>query len=95
VIGSIGWIQGYRPALDLFSRGILNQEHFEPKNEGIYLNHQGRNKLILQYEKRLERHFHSEHIGQRTTLRIQLQSAPLNFKIHLNEQSSFKPFRMN
>jgi len=94
-------IEPFRPVivealtLDLFSRHILDASHFEPKNDGVYLNHEGRNKLILQYEKRLERYFHSEHINQRTTLRLVLRTLPHLYKKHISENDPFTPFRMN
>ena len=81
--------------LDLFSRHILEHSHFEPKNNGIYLNHEGRRKLILQYEKRLERYFHSEHTAQRTTLRQVLRNLPLQYKKHITDNTPLIPFRMN
>lgn len=81
--------------LDLFSRQILNSLHFEPQNNGIYLTREGRNKLILQYEKRMERYFHSEHLGQRTSLRQTLRQLPLNYKKHLSAKTPFTPFKMN
>lgn len=81
--------------LDLFSRQILNGSHFEPKNQGVYLNHEGRKKLILQYEKRMERYFHSEHLGQRTSLRQTLRQLPLNYKKHISTHTPFTPFKMN
>jgi CRISPR-associated protein Cas1 len=81
--------------LDLFSRNILDASHFEPQNGGIYLNHEGRNKLILQYEKRLERYFHSQHLNHRTTLRLILKHLPLLYKKHISDGSPFTPFKMN
>lgn len=81
--------------LDLFSRRMLDASHFEPKKNGIYLNWEGRQKLILQYEKRMERYFHSEHIAQRSTLRLLLRQLPLLYKRHITDQSPFAPFRMN
>ncbi len=81
--------------LDLFSHKMLNESHFEPANGGIYLNRIGRNKLILQYEKRMERQFMSEAVGHRTTLRQQLEYQATQFKSALHSIVDFEPFLMN
>ena len=81
--------------LELFSRNILDASCFEPQNGGIYLNREGRNKLILQYEKRLERYFQSTHLGHRTTLRLVLRNLPLHYKKHITDGEPFTPFKMN
>jgi CRISPR-associated protein Cas1 len=94
-------IEPFRPviveplALDLFSRGILGAGHFEPREGGVYLNAEGRPKLVLQYEKRLEREFMSEHRGHRTTLRRQLLAIARDFKSALDAPDFFSPFLMN
>lgn len=82
-------------ALDLFSHQILNQEHFEPKNGGTYLNDGGRKKFFLQYERRMERQFMSESVGHRTTLRQQLEAQAVMFKAALEDPARFEPFLMN
>jgi len=81
--------------LDLFSHKMLNNSHFEPHDGGIYLNKIGRSKLILQYEKRMERQFMSETIGHRTTLRQQLENQAILLKSALNDADKFVPFLMN
>jgi CRISPR-associated protein Cas1 len=81
--------------LDLFSHKMLNKAFFEPHEGGIYLNKSGRAKLILQYEKRMERQFMSEAAGHRTTLRQQLENQASIFKSALNEPNRFEPFLMN
>lgn len=81
--------------LDLFSHRILNASHFEPQEGGIYLNREGRAKLILQYEKRMERQFLSETAGHRTTLRQQLENHAILFKSALDDPLKFAAFRMN
>ena len=81
--------------LDLFSHKIVDVGCFEPKNEGIYLNDVGRKKLILQYERRLERQFFSEFLNCRTTLRQQLEQQVVMFKSALENIDNFKPFLMN
>lgn len=81
--------------LDLFSHRMLGNDHFEPKNGGIYLNEHGRRKLILQYEKRMDRQFMSESVGHRTTLRQQLENQALLYKSSLDQPDRFDPFLMN
>lgn len=81
--------------LDLFSHKILNASHFEPSHGGVYLTHEGRNKLLLQYEKRMDRQFMSEAIAHRTTLRKQLENQALMFKSALDDPAKFTPFQMN
>jgi CRISP-associated protein Cas1 len=94
-------IEPFRPvlvealALDLFSHQILNAEHFEPKNGGVYLNEAGRKKFFLQYERRMERQFLSESVGHRTTLRQQLENQAVMFKSALEDAAGFEPFLMN
>ncbi|MBX3733399.1 MAG: CRISPR-associated endonuclease Cas1 [Verrucomicrobiae bacterium] len=82
-------------ALDCFSHQILNAKHFEPRNGGCYLNDDGRRKFILQYERRMERQFLSEHTGHRTTLRQQLDQQAVLFKAAIEEPARFEPFLMN
>lgn len=81
--------------LDLFSHKMLNDSHFEPREGGIYLTKAGRAKLILQYEKRMERQFMSESAGHRTTLRQQLENQTTLFKSALDTPATFEPFLMN
>lgn len=81
--------------LDLFSHRMLNETHFEPHDGGIWLTREGRAKLILQYEKRMERQFMSEPEGHRTTLRQQLENQAVRFKSALDDPSGFRAFRMN
>lgn len=82
-------------ALDLFSHQMLNAEHFEPKNGGVYLNDEGRRKYFLQYERRMERQFMSECAGHRTTLRQQLEQQAVMLKTALEKPEAFEPFLMN
>ncbi len=82
-------------ALDLFSHQILNADHFEPRNGGIYLNEDGRKKFFLQYERRMERQFLSECAGHRTTLRQQLEDQAVLYKAALEQPEKFEPFLMN
>lgn len=81
--------------LDLFSHKMLNASHFQPHDGGIYLTREGRAKLILQYEKRMERQFLSEAAGHRTTLRQQLENQATLLKSALDDPSVFEPFLMN
>jgi CRISP-associated protein Cas1 len=81
--------------LDLFSHKMLNAGHFESRDGGVFLNRTGRGKLLLQYEKRMERQFMSETAGHRTTLRQQLENHAMLFKSALDDPSAFKSFLMN
>ena len=81
--------------LDLFSRGMLRAENFEAKNDGVYLNEDGRRKLLLQYERRMERQFMSEAVGHRSTLRQQLENQAVLYKAGLADPERFNPFLMN
>ena len=82
-------------ALDLFSHQILNADHFEPRNGGIYLNEDGRKKFILQYERRMERQFLSECAEHRTTLRQQLEQQAVMYKSALEDAAKIEPFLVN
>ena len=82
-------------ALDCFSHQILQAKHFEPSHGGIYLNTEGRARFLLQYERRMERQFMSEHVGHRTTLRQQLEVQAVLFKSALDLSEKFQPFLMN
>ena len=82
-------------ALDLFTHQILNASHFEPSHGGIYLNTEGRARFLLQYERRMERQFLSEHVTHRTTLRQQLEAQATMFKSALDVPEKFQPFLMN
>jgi len=94
-------IEPFRPvlvealALDLFSHQILNQDHFEPRNGGVYLNDDGRKKFFLQYERRMERQFLAECVEHRTTLRQQLEHQAVMYKAALEDAAKFEPFLMN
>jgi CRISP-associated protein Cas1 len=88
-------VLGEALTLDLFSHKMLNDSHFEPHEGGIYLNKDGRTKLILQYEKRMARQFISEGAGHRTTLRQQLENQAILLKSALDDPSKFEPFLMN
>jgi len=81
--------------LDLFSHRMLNESHFEPHGGGVYLTREGRGKLILQYEKRMDRQFMCELVGHRTTLRQQLENQAILFKSALDDPAKFQAFRMN
>lgn len=81
--------------LDLFSHKMLNASHFESRDGGVYLTREGRSKLLLQYEKRMERQFISEYAGHRTTLRQQLEKQAVLLKSGLDDPSVFEPFLMN
>jgi CRISPR-associated protein Cas1 len=82
-------------ALDLFSHQILNAEHFDRRDQGVYLNEDGRKKFFLQYERRMERQFLSEAVAHRTSLRQQLENQAVTFKASLEQPGALQPFRMN
>ncbi len=94
-------IEPFRPALvealalDLFSHKILNSDCFEHRDNGVFLNDIGRRKFFLQYERRMERHFMSELVGHRTTLRQQLEQQSMTYKMALETPDKFEPFVMN
>jgi CRISPR-associated protein Cas1 len=81
--------------LDLFSHRMLNHSHFEPHDGGTYVTRDGRAKLILQYEKRMERQFMSEAVGHRTSLRQQLENQATLLKAAFDDPEKFQPFVMN
>lgn len=94
-------IEPFRPiivealTLDLFSHQMLRLRDFESRDGGVFLTREGRGTFILQYERRLERPFSSEHVGHRTTLRLQLEQAALDYKNALDAPETFSPFLMN
>lgn len=81
--------------LDLFTHRMVKGTDFEPHDGGTYLNADGRRKLILQYEKRMDRQFMSEHCGHRTTLRQQVENQGVILKAALDAPARFEPFLMN
>ncbi|WP_200390196.1 CRISPR-associated endonuclease Cas1 [Roseibacillus ishigakijimensis] len=95
-------IEPFRPVivealtLDLFSRGMLQQQHFQPSEDGgIHLDPIGRQKLILQYEKRVQREFLSTQRQHRTSLRQQFDYAVTDFKSALAPPHDLSPFLIN
>lgn len=98
---ALDMIEPFRPvivealALDLFTHQVLNNQHFENRNGGVYLNDEGRKKFFLQYERRMERQFMSECVGHRTTLRQQLENQAVMYKSALDDPDKLKPFLMN
>ncbi len=82
-------------ALDLFSHEILQAEHFEARDGGVFLNTEGRKKFFLQYERRMEREFMSETVGHRTSLRQQIENQSVMLKAALRDPARFEPFLMN
>ena len=99
---SLDLVEPFRPVivealtLDLFSRSMLQHEHFHPTEDGgIHLSPEGRKKLILQYEKRLQREFFSTHRQHRTSLRQQMDTTVARFKSALAPPHDFSPFLIN
>lgn len=81
--------------LDLFSHAMLKQEDFENRDGGVFLNKDGRRKLLLQYERRMDRQFMSEAVGHRTTLRQQIDQQAVMLKAALDNPAQFEPFLIN
>jgi len=81
--------------LRLFAWRVLQGEHFETRDGGVFLNTAGRRALWEHYGQRLNREFLSEHAGCRTTLRNRIAQTPLNFKTCLERPELFSPFRLN
>jgi len=94
-------MEPFRPALiepltlRLFSHRILQAQHFEPHETGVWLSGAGRRELLSHYEHRVQREFYSEAVGHRTTLRQQLQNAAVRFKLALTQPALLAPFRLN
>ncbi|MCP5535455.1 MAG: CRISPR-associated endonuclease Cas1 [Akkermansiaceae bacterium] len=93
-------MEPYRPclieplALRMFSLGILNERHFQPHGQGIYLAPLGRQLLLEQYEDRLTRPFLNPATECRTTFRQLLRQCPLDLKIALANPACYSPFKM-
>ncbi len=82
-------------ALDMISHKMLDpEEHFEPKNGGIFLKLDGKRRFFLNYEKRMTREFLDRTTGVRTTLRGAIQRDVQNLRLHLMEGKTFEPFLM-
>jgi CRISPR-associated protein Cas1 len=83
-------------ALDLLNHGTLRaKDHFEPKEGGIYLNHEGRRRYYTAYERRMDRPFTSDLTGERTTLRDEIRRQIHSLKRALRHEGDFSPFIMN
>ena len=81
--------------LRLFAWRALQEDHFETRDDGVFLNAEGRRTLWQHYEQRMNREFFSEHAGCRTTLRSRIAEAPVHFKTCLERPELFSPFRLN
>ena len=81
--------------LRLFAWRVLQADHFEERDGGVFLNTPGRRALWEHYAQRLDREFFSEHAGCRTTLRTRIAQAPVHFKTCLQQPELFSPFRLN
>lgn len=81
--------------LDLLSHAMLKQDDFETRDGGVFLTPPGRRKLILQYERRMDRQFMSESVGHRTTLRQQVDAQATQLKSALDDLAKFEPFLIN
>lgn len=81
--------------LDLLSHAMLKPDDFETRDGGVFLTATGRRKLILQYERRMDRQFMSESVGHRTTLRQQIDQQAVMLKAALDDLTKFEPFLIN
>lgn len=94
-------MEPFRPAaveaatLRVFSLAMLAATDFEPHDDGIYLSPAGRRQFTLQYQRRLDREFLSEHTGQRTTLRRQFEAVVIGYRQALEDPAGFRPFHLN
>lgn len=94
-------IEPFRPVLvealtlDLFTHQMVDHSCFQPHEGGVYLSEKGRRIFILQYERRMDRQFMSEHAGHRTTLRDQLFDTATQLKKAFDAPNDFLPFEMN
>lgn len=94
-------IEPFRPVLvealtlDLFTHKMVDNSCFEPHQGGVYLSERGRRVFVLQYERRMDRQFMSEHAGHRTTLRDELDDTATQFKAAIEAPEHFLPFEMN
>lgn len=83
-------------ALDLLNHSTLRPDtHFEPREGGIYLNHEGRRRYYTAYERRMDRPFTSDLTGERTTLRDEIRRQIHSLKRTLRKENTFAPFIMN
>lgn len=82
-------------AIDLFSHQTLHPDkHFEKKEGGVYMNKEGKKRLFVGYETRLEREFTSQKNGERTSLRREMDAQIQSLKNHLNNETQFEPFAL-
>jgi len=94
-------MEPFRPAIiyplvaKLFNQQILKAENFEAHEQGIWLTSEGKRSLQQQYEKMMIREFYSSHLDHRTTLRTQLEKAPMLYKLALDSPQAFLPFQLN
>lgn len=83
-------------ALDLFSHSTLQPSlHFESRNGGCYINHDGKKRFFVAYERRMERDFTHQQTGRRTSLRQELENQVLAFRRAVLDDVMFEPFLMN
>lgn len=82
-------------AIRLFSHRMLAAADFEPHDTGIWLAPSGRRVVAEQFDRRVQRTFLSEHTGQQTTLRKQIEETTLSYRMALEDITAFRPFIMN
>lgn len=94
-------IEPFRPAiadslaLRFFSLRILRQEHFEPRDGGIFLTRPGIRLVHQHYEEKMTRSFLSRQLGIRISPRQLLARAATDWKNALSAPGDYAPFLLN
>jgi CRISPR-associated protein Cas1 len=82
-------------ALDLINHRRLIPDDFQYEGYACLLKRASRRTVFAALEQRLEREFHSEQAGHRTTLRQIFKDTALAVKRTLNDNTPLAPFLMN
>jgi len=83
-------------ALDMFSHGRLHPtEHFDPIGGGIHLNTEGKRRLFVAYETRMERPFTHPGRSERSCLRREIELQARAYKAHVLTGAPFNPYTIN
>jgi len=89
------------PIADALAIDLFNHRRFEPANftwpdsGGCLIDRPSRRKVFAAFETRMEREFHHEQSGHRTTLRQQFINSCLAAKKTFTDRVPFDPFLMN
>jgi CRISPR-associated protein Cas1 len=81
--------------LDLLNHKRLKEQDFEYRDGGCFLRRESRRRLFAAYEDRMEREFHYESAGHRTTLRNCIIDLCQQSKRYFRESTLPQPFIMN